>query len=123
MEALKAIVEKNPGSFRIPNARCKIYKEECMYSFQNIDSPEGIYVDLNSWMSFSLEYAQENYVKTKNPLYLRIKRTPIPPDPEAEKEAPKILGVGVEGGFNDGSNAKFLWDYAITIFPTMEVIL
>jgi ubiquitin carboxyl-terminal hydrolase 5/13 len=93
-----------------------------MYSFQNIDSPEGIYVDLNSWMSFSPAYAQQNYLKTKNPLYLRIKRSPAPRVEEEKKETPTVLGVGIEGGFDDGSNAKYLWEYAITIFPSMEVI-
>lgn len=78
MEVLKATVEKNSGSFRIPNPRSKIYKEECMYSFQTIDSPQGIYLDLNSWMSYSPDYLMQNFLKTKNPLYLRIKRTPLP---------------------------------------------
>lgn len=38
------------------------------------------------------------------------------------KEAPKVLGVGVEGGFNDGSKIKFTWNYAIAILPSMDEI-
>lgn len=38
------------------------------------------------------------------------------------KETPKVLGVGVEGGFNDGSKIKYSWDYEITILPTMDVV-
>jgi hypothetical protein len=49
-----------------------------MYSFDNVDSPSGILVDLATWQAFSPAYAERNFAETKNPLYLRIKRTKLP---------------------------------------------
>ena len=60
-------------------ANTKIYKDDCMYSF---DTPEnnllGLDIDLKTYRAYSrnkdFNYTKQNYDKTGNYLYLNIKK-------------------------------------------------
>lgn len=90
---------------RIPTANDLVYKEECAYSFDTPECEDGLFVSLTSFLAFNKHYALVNYEKTKQPLYLNIKRR-LRPKAQGEveeppKKKPNILAIGVEGGFEE----------------------
>ncbi len=38
------------------------------------ESDEGLFIDLNSWLAFSKDFAKTNFERTGHGLYLNIKR-------------------------------------------------
>eukprot|EP01118_Nematostelium_gracile_P005226 TRINITY_DN1635_c0_g1_i1.p1 TRINITY_DN1635_c0_g1~~TRINITY_DN1635_c0_g1_i1.p1 ORF type:complete len:838 (-),score=281.18 TRINITY_DN1635_c0_g1_i1:110-2623(-) len=91
---------------RIPNSSSRIYKDECCFSFTTPESEGGLFVDLNSFLGFSKEYALLNTQKTGHKLYLHIKRIfhrkeESKPEETGEPDSkkPSVLGIGVPGGF------------------------
>ncbi|WIA38798.1 hypothetical protein OEZ86_002085 [Tetradesmus obliquus] len=88
----------------------KVYKNECMYSYDTPESPGGLYVNLKTWQGFGEDYVELDQRKTGSTLYLHLlwKRVPIPEDELAAAAAaaaadaaskPTKLALGTEGGF------------------------
>lgn len=70
-------------------ANAKIYKDDCMYSFDTPQNNElGLDIDLKSYRSYSrnkdYNYTKENFERTGNYLYLNIKKT-LKPQEERNK--------------------------------------
>ena len=85
--------QKSLGSVRTPLGGDKVYKDECIYSFDtpvSIDpirlyiqlslhlncqeSEGGLYVSLSSFLGVSGQFLDLHYQKTKEDLYLHIKK-------------------------------------------------
>lgn len=58
---------------RVPTEHSKVYKDECCFSFDNPESEDGLFVDLNSFLGFGKKYVQYNFERTGHRLYLKIK--------------------------------------------------
>lgn len=94
-------------------ANTKIYKDDCMYSF---DTPEnnllGLDIDLKTYRAYSrnkdFNYTKQNYDKTGNYLYLNIKKT-LKPQEERNKllyddngeKSPKIQKLEIKNVSDD----------------------
>ncbi|EER34565.1 hypothetical protein CTRG_01426 [Candida tropicalis MYA-3404] len=70
-------------------ANAKIYKDDCMYSFDTPENNElGLDIDLKSYKAYSrnkdYNYTKENFEKTGNYLYLNIKKK-LKPQEERNK--------------------------------------
>ncbi|EDW36652.1 GL10678 [Drosophila persimilis] len=87
-----------------------VYKDECVYSYDNPETPTGLYVCLHSFLGFGEAHVREYASKTGNAVFLHIKREKtLKKDESAEQEkkeaaaeAPpesKItrLAIGVDG--------------------------
>ena len=92
---MEILQKKNLTSVRTPLGGDKVYKDECIYSFDtpvSEDSSEidyiifiphctcqesegGLYVSLSSFLGVSEQFLDLHYQKTKEDLYLHIKRT------------------------------------------------
>ncbi|KPI95696.1 Ubiquitin carboxyl-terminal hydrolase 5 [Papilio xuthus] len=110
---------------KIPAPQQIVYKDECVYSFDNPESETGLYVSLTSFLGFGRNYVEQYFQKTGNPVFLHIQRekTPIP-EPEVTGDGPekKItrLAIGVEGGFEpDICKPKYTYTdhYNIVVLP------
>ncbi|CAD0201188.1 unnamed protein product [Chrysodeixis includens] len=93
------------SKIKIPNPQQLIYKDECVYSFDNPESDTGLYVSLVSFLGFGRNYVEQYFQKTGNNVFLHLKREKKPiPEPEQTGDGPekKItrLAIGVEGGFD-----------------------
>ncbi|KAM3965206.1 ubiquitin specific protease 5 [Aphomia sociella] len=113
------------SKIKIPGPQQLIYKDECVYSFDNPESETGLYVSLVSFLGFGRNYVEQYFQKTDNAVFLHIQteKTPIP-EPEQTGDGPekKItrLAIGVEGGFDpDSGKPKFTYTnhYSVVVLP------
>ncbi|KPJ19930.1 Ubiquitin carboxyl-terminal hydrolase 14 [Papilio machaon] len=110
---------------KIPAPQQIVYKDECVYSFDNPESETGLYVSLTSFLGFGRNYVEQYFQKTGNPVFLHIQREKKPiPEPEVTGDGPekKItrLAIGVEGGFEpDIGKPKYTYTdhYNIVVLP------
>lgn len=117
-----ASLTKHLNTINTPRRGDKIYKDECVYSFDTPDSPNGLYVSLTSFLGLSQEHVMWYYNKTSYPVYLHIKRTrkEIPSDEQGDGPEKKItrLAIGTAGGFMpDQQKYTYEEEYNIVILP------
>lgn len=113
------------SSVKVPSRHDRVYKDECMFSFDTPESPGGLFTSLTTWQSFGTDYVDADFERTNNPLYLKQvwKRVALPEDPKDDQgmensPAPTKMAIGVEGGF-DLDKKKFdkhITNYVV-IFP------
>ncbi|XP_055600929.1 ubiquitin carboxyl-terminal hydrolase 5 [Uranotaenia lowii] len=119
------LLQKQLGQIKVPCANDNVYKEECVYSFDNPESPTGLFISLTSFLGFGEEYAKAYAAKTGNKVFLHLKRDKIE-IPEQPQEGPekKItrLAIGVEGGFNPTDQKKYEYKehYKVVVLPEGE---
>ncbi|XP_033328036.2 ubiquitin specific protease 5 [Megalopta genalis] len=115
------------STIRIPEKHDKIYKDECVYSFDTPDSLTGLYVSLSSFLGLGQDHVQRYYLLSKNPVFLHIKRTKeeIPSEPQGEGPEKKItrLAIGTSDGFAPDQQ-KYIYHetYQIVILPNFTMI-
>ncbi|XP_066148328.1 ubiquitin carboxyl-terminal hydrolase 5 [Euwallacea fornicatus] len=121
MDALQPHLEK----IKIPSEHDKVYKDECVYSFDNPETETGLYVSLSSFIGIGKEYVDYHSQKTKENVFLHIrrKRHEVSSPPQGDGPEKKItrLAIGVEGGFDSESGKKrfeFQETYKIVVLPS-----
>lgn len=120
---------KHLSKIRVPCDNQAIYKDECVYSYDNPESPTGLYVSLTSFLGFGEEYVQKYAEKSGNYVFLHIYREKHLKDDAAKGEDEagperKItrLAIGVEGGYNDNDtkNYEYKNNYSIVVMPDIQ---
>ncbi|XP_075236962.1 ubiquitin specific protease 5 [Lycorma delicatula] len=107
---------------RIPTDNDKIYKDECVYSFDSPETETGLYICLNTFFGLGRDHVERHFQKTGNAVYLHIRRERIDisnkmPGDGPEKKVTR-LAIGVEGGFDaDIDKKKF------EIKETMSIVI
>ncbi|XP_066585269.1 ubiquitin carboxyl-terminal hydrolase 5 [Prorops nasuta] len=123
MEAIEQVLHK----IRVPQRGDKIYKDECVYSFDTPDSATGLYCNLTSFLGFGQDYILQYYELTNNPIFLHIKRTKKEVLSDHQRDGPekKItrLAIGTAGGFTPDQQ-KYIYEetYQIIILPKFVTI-
>ena len=89
---------------QMPNPSSKIYKTECVYSFDTPLSDGGLFISLTSFWGIGENYLEKHLDSTSECVFLHHKRVgTLPPDTsEDDPPAKKVtrLAIGVEGGFD-----------------------
>ncbi|KAB0792518.1 hypothetical protein PPYR_14477 [Photinus pyralis] len=117
------------NEIKIPAQGDKIYKDECMFSFDNPESETGLYVSLTSFLGFGRCHVERYFRKTGHSVFLHIRRE------RREVQSPTLgdgpekkitrLAIGVEGGFDPNSQKKlfeFEDIYNLVILPDFATI-
>ncbi|XP_054160673.1 ubiquitin carboxyl-terminal hydrolase 5-like [Oppia nitens] len=123
MDSLKQYMH----NIRIPVNTDKIYKDECVFSFDTPLSSDGLYVCLNTFLGFGRDFVELHHKKTGNAVFFHTKRIARPmPQSDCEEIKPKItkLAIGVEGGFDVNSQSRQQYDdmNEIVILPQFVTI-
>jgi ubiquitin carboxyl-terminal hydrolase 5/13 len=71
LDVVRAAMKQAP--IRTPQPHDRVYKEECMFSFDTALSPGGLYLNLNTWQSFGQKFVGLDRERTDNRLYLHEK--------------------------------------------------
>ena len=73
MTDIKNLIEKYANQARIAAQHDKVYKDECVYTYETSESENGLFVCLNTFVSVSKAFLPVHYSKTQSNLYLKIK--------------------------------------------------
>ncbi|XP_015606873.1 ubiquitin carboxyl-terminal hydrolase 5 [Cephus cinctus] len=100
----------------------KVYKDECVYSFDNPDSETGLYVSLTSFLGLGRDHVERYSNLTGYHDYLHIRRTrkKIPSEQQGDGPEKKItrLAIGTEGGFTpDQQKYTYEETYSLVTLP------
>jgi ubiquitin carboxyl-terminal hydrolase 5/13 len=125
---LKDLVEKYASEVKVATQNDKVYKDECVYSFETPESETGLFVCLQTFICVAKQYLDVHHSKTKSHLFLRIKTTRkelVKEEEinEPEKKKPSKFGIGIEGGF-DINEKQFVFEheYALFVYPEQSEI-
>ncbi|XP_044766988.1 ubiquitin carboxyl-terminal hydrolase 5 isoform X1 [Coccinella septempunctata] len=122
------LLQQYLNNIRIPKSGDKVYKDECVYSFDNPESDTGLYVSLFSFIGLGREYLEKYYNKTGDAVFLHIRREKSEVCCQQQGDGPekKItrLAIGVEGGFSADPGKKYEYtDHcSIVILPSYTTI-
>uniref|UniRef100_A0A6P7GSY8 Ubiquitin carboxyl-terminal hydrolase n=1 Tax=Diabrotica virgifera virgifera TaxID=50390 RepID=A0A6P7GSY8_DIAVI len=118
------ILTSHLSKVKVPTVNDKVYKDECVYSFDNPESPTGLYVSLATFIGLGRDHV-EKYAKTYDALFLHLKREKFeiqsPPQGDGPEKKITRLAIGVEGGFDpESSKQKFEYkdNYSIVVLPS-----
>ncbi|XP_008209827.1 ubiquitin carboxyl-terminal hydrolase 5 isoform X2 [Nasonia vitripennis] len=118
MEELTKHLEK----VKIPTPNDKIYKDECVLSFDTPETPTGLYLSLTTFLGFGVDYVSDYFQRTGNSVFLHITRIKheIPAEQTEDGPDKKItrLAIGTPGGFNpDVQKYNYEEKYEIVLMP------
>ncbi len=131
MEEILQLVQRYSSQARVPRPSDRVYKDECVYSYDTSESENGLFICLNTFISVSKEALPVHYSKTQSHLYLHVRtyRRQIinneqrDDDQEPQKKKPSKLGIGIDGGF-DLTDKQFYFenDYSLYVYPEDEYL-
>lgn len=117
---------------RVPKDNDRVYKDECLYSYDSPDCESGLYICLKTFAGLGRDHVERYYRKTGCSVFLHMLRDKIEVETKMTQvgDAPterKItrLAIGVDGGFDpDAENKKYktIEKYSIVILPSFESI-
>ncbi|KAF5272753.1 hypothetical protein FQA39_LY07780 [Lamprigera yunnana] len=117
------------SSIKIPRLQDKVYKDECIFSFDNPETETGLYVSLTSFLGLGREHVERYYNKSKHAVFLHIRRErheiASPSLGDGPEKKITRLAIGVEGGFDPDINKKlfeFEDIYKIVVLPNFVQI-
>lgn len=85
---------------RIPNQHDRVFNEECIFSFDSPESPDGLFICLEKFVGLGKAFVQPYFQRTGNALFVNIQRTRIPKKEAEDADEVSRLAIGVPGGFN-----------------------
>lgn len=115
--ALLPIIRGEISKLRIPQAADKVYKDECVLSFDSPFSDTGLYVNMATYKGYGRDYLDLDVKNTGCKLYLhelwnQFEKTP---DENAPQTAPSKLAIGVEGGFMGESQYEIVKEHFLVV--------
>lgn len=114
-------LSKHFGDVRIVGHGDRVYKDECVCSFDTPDSPYGLYICMKNFEAVGADFLDYHYARYNYSVYLHHKRLKFRVNrPESTEIKPKRLAIGVEGGFDpEAAKKEFRYEdtYSILVFP------
>ena len=103
-EGLLAVVRAHFPRLRLPTKQDRVFKDECLLSFDSPFTDTGLYVNLVTWQGFGEAFFLDDSAKSGSRLYLHEKWDQVPKKEDENAAAaaavPTELSIGVAGGFN-----------------------
>ncbi|XP_043203886.1 ubiquitin carboxyl-terminal hydrolase 5-like [Amphibalanus amphitrite] len=116
------------SEIRCPTATDKVYKDQCIYSFDTPESPEGLYVCLRSFLGVGRQRVEEFSQRTGSRVFLHMRRerkvqSVDPATAEEPEKKVTRLAIGVEGGFSGEERpAEFEEHNTLVVLPGWQTI-
>ncbi|XP_019864761.2 ubiquitin carboxyl-terminal hydrolase 5 isoform X1 [Aethina tumida] len=113
---------------KVPTQHDKVHKDECVYSFDNPETPTGLYVSLSTFIGLGQDYVEHYYSRTGDAVFLHLRREKEEVSSPQQGDGPekKItrLAIGVEGGFNTDSGKKYKYTdiYNVVVLPSFTTL-
>lgn len=113
------------SKMRIPHTRDKVYKDECVYTFDSPYSDTGLYVNTITFNGVGERFLRHDARVSGCKIYLHQKWTQVPHVPgEDEKvtDEPTKLAIGVEGGFSNGPKFDVVKEHSLVVVRGADLI-
>ncbi|CDF33158.1 unnamed protein product [Chondrus crispus] len=128
---MEQVLREAMNSVKVPTSRDRVYKNECMFSFDTPESTDGLYTSLTTWQSFGADYVDLDYERHQNPLYVKQVWKRVAVDETSEDEEmthtsiPTKMAIGVKGGFdiNKKSYDQHVTNYLFVMPQRKEIML
>ncbi len=108
------ILRGEMSKLRVPTAHDKVYKDECIYSFDSPYTDSGLYVSLSTFGGVGRDYLEIDSRKTGSKLYLheiwqqvKVSDESASDTTDAKPSHPQKLAIGVSGGFDVDAGKKY----------------
>ncbi|XP_037094382.1 ubiquitin carboxyl-terminal hydrolase 5-like [Pollicipes pollicipes] len=122
MEALRPHLD----GLRAPGPDSKVYKDQCIYSFDTPESPGGLYVCMRSFLGVARDRLEAFSARTGSRVFLHVVHVRHPPPPPAADEPEKKvtrLAIGVEGGFDgEAQRGRLERRHALVLVPRLHTL-
>ncbi|KAF6037548.1 USP5 [Bugula neritina] len=112
-------------SVRPPDPHKKVYKDECMYSFDSPDSETGLYICMKECYGFGKKFVEEYSRKSGNRVFLHLQRRHkiVVKSEEPVKKKPTKLAIDVEGGFDSNETKYTVEEHkSVVVLPEWKVL-
>jgi ubiquitin carboxyl-terminal hydrolase 5/13 len=116
------VVKSNLSRIRVPGTADKVFKDECLYSFDSPECPTGLYVCLNRFLGVGEKYLDKYSKRTDNFVFLHIKRIRKEVEDTGVPEKVSKLAINVDGGFNTDDKTEWVETSHIVVLPSRETI-
>jgi len=117
---------KHFGHIEIVESHHRVYKDECICSFDTPESDNGLYICMKTFEAVGEDFLDYYYSRYGHAVYLHHKRLRYKMNkPESSEAKPKRLAIGLEGGFDPDASEKDYRvedNYSIVILPERHVI-
>lgn len=103
---------------RVPARDTKVYKDECVYSFDSPFSDGGLFVNTLNFQGVGQRYLDIDTLKTGCKIYLHElwKQVPKVVEETESMQAPNKLAIGVDGGFLNSGKYDVVKEHSVVIF-------
>lgn len=124
MEKVLPVIRAEMSKLKVAAAADRVYKDECVYSFDSPFSDGGLYVNLRTLQGIGERYLDLDRRKSGSNLYLHQKWNQILKEEkptDGEKDAPTKLAIGVEGGFMSESKYDIVKEHQLIVFVNDQI--
>ncbi|KAF1777742.1 Ubiquitin specific protease domain [Phytophthora cactorum] len=104
----EASLQSAASLVRVARASDRVYRDECVFSFDSALSPSGLYTNLRSFLSYGASYLV--YDRSETPavyLHQQHKRKPKASSSSTTEVTPTKLAIGGAGGFAASVEDKY----------------
>jgi len=104
MQALSEMTKSKLAGYKftVPQGGSKVFKDECIYCFDDQESSDGLYVCLATLFGVCSKHLSLHIQKEGKTVFLNFKKIAkeIPAEDPQDAVKPTKLAIGVEGGFD-----------------------
>jgi len=113
------VIQENLSRIRVPTPGDKVFKDECLYSFDSPECATGLYICVNRFLGVGQKYLEKYSKRTDNKIFLHIQRIRKEVENHEVPEKVSRLAINVEGGFS--TIDKSLWQETckVVVYPSM----
>lgn len=122
LESVRPILRAEISKLRVPAPSDKVFKDECVYSFDSPFSDSGLYVNMATYQGVGALHLKRDTQKTGSKLYLHQKWHQVPKPKSDEGAAPSKLAIGVEGGFMSQDKYDIVKEHYLVVVAGSELV-
>eukprot|EP00088_Acartia_fossae_P049859 TRINITY_DN5528_c0_g1_i1.p1 TRINITY_DN5528_c0_g1~~TRINITY_DN5528_c0_g1_i1.p1 ORF type:complete len:817 (-),score=299.72 TRINITY_DN5528_c0_g1_i1:195-2645(-) len=116
------VIKSNLSRIRVPSQSDKVFKDECLYSFDSPECDTGVYVCLNRFLAIGEKCLEKYSKRTDNVVFLHVKRTKKEVESTGVPEKVSRLAINVEGGFSTDDKTEWIETSRLVVLPSREEI-
>lgn len=120
------IIRAEMSKLRVPVASDKVYKDECMFSFDSPFSDGGLFVNMVTLKGYGKDYLDKDMQSTGCKLYLHLKWDQVAKKSievsEDKASEPSKLAIGISGGFMSEEAYDVVKEHFLAVYDGYKLL-